>query len=103
MICSVTVRLLKPDSFDAFRAAWEPRPWPPELRRVVIARNDQEPDQVLTASFLDVDPDRLEAMRDDAEILGAEERRLHRIAEFEQATVFKGLFNVTEELTAASG
>ena len=28
MMCLVTVRRLKPDSYDEFRAAWTPDPWP---------------------------------------------------------------------------
>ena len=54
MLCAVTIRTLKPDSFDDFRREWEPKPWPPELRRVLVSRNEQDPDQVLTASFLEV-------------------------------------------------
>ena len=33
MICAVTIRMLKPGSFDQFRKEWEPRPWPPGLTR----------------------------------------------------------------------
>jgi hypothetical protein len=100
MMCAVTIRSLKPGSFERFREDWEPRPWPPELERVVISRNDQDPDQVLTASFLNVSAERLETLREDPVVLGAEESRLARIAECEQALIYKGLFEVVEDLSA---
>jgi hypothetical protein len=100
MLCAVTIRSIKPGSFDDFRREWEPRPWPPELSRVVISRNEQDPDQVLTASFIDAGPERFEALRDHPALLGAEEHRLSRIAEYEEELVFKGIFEVVEELQA---
>ena len=99
MICAVTIRMLKPGSFDQFRKEWEPRPWPPGLTRVVISRNEQDPNHVLTASFLDISVDQLDALRDDPDLLGAEENRLARIAQHEEALVYKGFFEVVEDLT----
>jgi hypothetical protein len=100
MMCSVTVRSIKPGSYEAFREAWEPDPWPPELQRVVISRNDEDPDQILTASYFDLDPEALEAVRDDTSRLAVEEARLHRFAEHVDHVVFKGIFQVLEELEA---
>jgi hypothetical protein len=100
MMCAVTIRSLRPGSFEQFREEWEPRPWPPELARVVISRNDQDPNQVLTASFIDVSIEQLDALRDDPALLGAEEGRLARIAEYEEALIYKGLFEVVEDLSA---
>ena len=100
MLCAVTVRSIKPGTFEDFRREWEPSPWPPELKRVVISRNEQDPDQVLTASYIDVEAERFDELRDQPALLGAEEDRLARIAQFEEALVFKGLFEVVEELSA---
>ena len=66
-MCLVTVRQIKPGSYDDFRAAWEPDPWPAQLQRVEILRNDDDPDQVMTVGYVDVTPDELEAMRDEAD------------------------------------
>lgn len=99
-MCAVTIRSIKPGSYEAFRRAWEPDPWPPELQRVLVSRNEQDPDQVLTASFFDLPPEELEAARDDARMLGAEESRLRRIAMYEDDVVFKGIFEVVEEIAA---
>jgi hypothetical protein len=87
-------------SFEQFRQEWEPRPWPPGLVRAVISRNDQDPNQVLTASFLDISLEQLDALRDDPAVLGAEESRLARIAPYQEAFLFKGLFEVVEDLAA---
>jgi hypothetical protein len=102
MMCAVTVRQLKPGSYESFREAWEPTPWPEQLVRAFVSRNEQEPDQVLTASFFDVHPSELELLRDEPELLNAEDRRLARIAEFEEAIVFKGIFEIAHELQAPS-
>jgi hypothetical protein len=100
MMCAVTVRRIKPGGYDAFRTAWEPDPWPPQLQRVLVSRRDEDPDQVLTASFFDLRPEELEAVRDDPNLLGAEEARLHRVAEHVEEIVFKGIFEVVEEIEA---
>ena len=98
MLCAVTVRMIKPGGYESFRRAWEPEPWPPQLARVLVTRNEQDPDQVLTASFFDLPAGALDAARDDTEVLEAEESRLRRIAEYEDAVVFKGIFEVVEDL-----
>jgi hypothetical protein len=100
MMCAVTIRSLKPGRFEQFRKEWEPRPWPPKLARVVISRNDQDPNQVLTASFLDVSAEELETLREDPAVLESEERRLARIAEHEEALIYKGVYEVVEDLVA---
>ena len=66
---------------------------------MVISRNEQDPDQVLTASFLDVEPEHFDELRDHPALLGAEEDRLSRIAKDEDALVFKGIFEIVEDLT----
>ena len=71
MVCAVTVRMLKPGSFDSFRRDWEPRPWPPQVSRVVVSRNEQEPNQVLTLTYVDVPIGRLDELRDDPVLVGA--------------------------------
>jgi hypothetical protein len=100
MMCAVTIRMITPGSYDRFRRAWEPQPWPRQLARVLVTRNEQDPDQVLTASFFDIPAGELDAARDDTQVLGAEESRLRRIAEYEEAVVFKGIFEVVEDLSA---
>lgn len=97
-MCAVTIRSLRPGTFEQFRKEWEPRPWLPHITRVVVSRNQQDPDQVLTASFLDLSIEQLEVLRDDPSLLEAEERRLARIAQYEEAFIYKGLFEIVEDL-----
>jgi hypothetical protein len=99
MLCSVTIRQLRPGHYDAFREAWTPQKWLPPVTRVVIGRNDELPDQVLTATFVALESaEDADAMRDEPELLVAEERRLQAISEHEEAVVFKAVFRVTEEI-----
>jgi hypothetical protein len=100
MVCAVTIRTLKPGSFESFRRDWEPRPWPPQVSRVAICRNEQNPDQILTLTNVDVPMGRLDELRDDPVLIGAEEERLERIAQYEEALVFKGFFEIAEELVS---
>ena len=101
MMCAVTVREIKPDSYDEFRKAWEPDPWYPRLDRALVLRNEDNPDQVLTIGFFSATQDELDTeVRDSPEILAAEERRLRRIAQFEERVVLNGIFEVADEVTA---
>jgi hypothetical protein len=55
---------------------------------------------VLTVSFLSLSAERLDAVRDEPAVLRAEQSRLERIAQYEEALIFKGLFEVAEDLSA---
>ena len=98
MICLVTVRQLKPGTYDEFRAAWKPDPWPEQLQRVEVLRNDDDPDQVMTVGYMDVTIDEMEALRDRPEILQDEAARLERIAPFEERVLVNGVFELVEEV-----
>ena len=98
MICLVTVRQLKPGSYDEFRAAWKPDPWPEQLQRVEILRADDDPDQVTTIGYLDITADEMEALRDQPEILEGEAKRLERMAPFEERILVNSVFELVEEV-----
>ncbi len=98
MMCLVTIRQIKPGSFDEFRAAWHPDPWLPQLQRVEILRNDEDPDQVTTIGYVDMTPDELDAVRDAPEILEEEARRLERIAPYEERVIVNGVYELIEEV-----
>lgn len=98
MMCLVTVRQLKPGSYDEFRAAWTPDPWPPQLARVEILRHDDDPDQVMTVGYMDMTADELDAMRDQEDVLAGEAARLARIAPFEEQVLVNGVFELVEEV-----
>lgn len=101
MMCLVTVRQIKPGSYEDFRAAWQPDPWPPQLSRVEILRNDDNSDQVITIGYVDATPEELEAMRDDPAILDGEARRLERIAPYEERVLVNSIFELVEDVRPA--
>ena len=100
MICAVTVRQLKPDTYERFREAWEPTCWKGHYSRVVVLRNDDNPDQVLTIGYFDKTFEEFDALRDDPELLRGEEARLRAIAEFEDSILVNGVYILEEELPA---
>ena len=97
-MCAVTVRQIRPGTYDEFRKAWEPDPWLPKLTRAIVMRSDDNPDMVLSIGFFDADVDEIDALRDDPAILAEEESRLRRISEFEEQVVMNGIFEVVEEV-----
>ena len=99
MMALVTVRQLKPGSYEDFRKAWEPTPWWPQLTRLQVLRNDEDPDEVVTVGYLDVTAEELEELRDRPDILESEAKRLERIAPFEERLLVNGVFEVVEELS----
>lgn len=97
-MCAVTVRQIRPGTYDEFRKAWEPDPWLPKLTRAIVMRSDDNPDMVLSIGFFDADVEEIDALRDDPAILAEEESRLRRISEFEEQVVMNGIFEVVEEV-----
>jgi hypothetical protein len=99
MLCAVTVRQIKPGSYEQFREAWEPEEWLPHLRRAVVFRNEDNPDLVLTIGYFEADQETMDAdVRDAPDVLAAEDRRLQRIAQFEERVVLNGIFEMVDEV-----
>lgn len=100
MMAAVTVRQIKPGSYEDFRRAWEPDPGLPKLRNAIVLRNDDNPDQVLTIGFFDTDAEGVDEIRDDPAVLRSEEARLRRIAEFEERVLLNGIYELVDEIGA---
>ena len=98
MLCALTVRRLKPGTYEEFRAAWEPDPWPDFLRGAYLVRNQDDENEVAAFGFLDLTPDSLDALRDDPEFLTREAKRMERIAAFEESVVLNAIYEVAEEV-----
>ena len=96
MICALTVRTLKPGSFDQFRDAFmggmEDEP-PEGFVRFDMLRNTENPDEVITFGFFDGTPERLR------EVAAAEgyEEQLEQIAPFVESVGADGLYEIVEE------
>ena len=98
MMCTVTVRRLKPGAYDDFRAAMEPRYWPAAMSHVVVLRSTEDPDEVCTIGYLDLDEAQMEELRDSPELLAAEAERLERVAPFSEEVLVNEVFAVVDEL-----
>jgi Antibiotic biosynthesis monooxygenase len=98
MICALTVRKLKPGSFDQFREAFmgDMEETPPEgFVRFNMLRNSEDPDEVISFGFFDGTPEQL---REIAAKEGYAEQ-LERIAPLVESVGADGLYEIVEERT----
>ena len=99
MICALTVRKLKPGTFEQFREAFlasEDFDNAPEgFVRFNMIRNTEDPDEVISFGFFDGTVDELRAMVAE---LGYEEQ-LERVAPFVESAGADGLYEIVEEFT----
>jgi Antibiotic biosynthesis monooxygenase len=98
MICALTVRKLKPGTFDQFREAFMGRleEEPPEgFVRFNMVRNSEDPDEVITFGFFEGSPEQL---RETASREGYEEQ-LERIAPMVESVGADGLYEIVEDRT----
>ena len=96
MICALTVRTLKPGSFDQFRDAFMGgmEDTPPEgFVRFNMLRNAENPDEVISFGFFDGS---VEQLREVASKEGYEEQ-LERIAPLVESVGADGLYEIVEE------
>lgn len=53
MLCALTVRRLKPGTFEQFREAWTSIEVPPGWSQTVTARSLDDPDEIVSFGFFD--------------------------------------------------
>ena len=96
MVCALTVRKLKPDTFDQFKAAFRPadQPLPDGLRRFYMLRGTTDENEVITFGFFDGTKDDLERTQDQ----GDYSERVDSVAPFVESVVVNGVFDVAEEV-----
>jgi hypothetical protein len=95
MIVALTVRRLKPGTYDAFRKAWEPDDWPSQWEKAYHVRNVNDENEVISFGFFKGTLEELQATRPAG---GGEEERQSRMAEFVDSTGADGLYEVIEEV-----
>jgi hypothetical protein len=98
MICVLTHRRLKPGSWEQFRAAWEPPEWAASLVRAYHVRSPEDPNEVISFGFFEGTMEDFERMSQEQEWIEREDRRLKRIAPFEEGSRFGGVYEVLEEI-----
>lgn len=98
MICALTVRKLKPGTFDQFKEAFMDgmEDSPPEgFVRFNMLRNAEDPDEAISFGFFDGS---VEQLREVAAKEGYEEQ-LERIAPYVESVGADGLYEIVEERT----
>lgn len=98
MICALTVRKLKPGTFDQFREAFmggmEEDP-PEGFVRFNMLRNTEDPDEVISFGFFE---GTVEQLREIAAKEGYDEQ-LERIAPLVESVGADGLYEIVEDRT----
>jgi heme-degrading monooxygenase HmoA len=99
MICALTVRKLKPGTFEQFREAFmasEDFDDAPEgVVRFNMIRNLEDPDEVIAFGIFDGGVDEFRAMAADTGYEG----QLERIAPFVDTVGADGIYEIVEEFT----
>ena len=104
MYAALSVRKLKPGSFDDWRQAWEPDEWPDTVKKAYILRNLANPDEVIAFGLSEAQLDELTSLRDDPGFQESERRRAERQAPHIESEPVSGFYEVVEVLhpTAAA-
>lgn len=95
----LTVRRLKPGTFDDWRKAWEPEDWPEEFKTAYITRKVGDPDEVIAFGFFEGD---LEAARADPAMREQQDRRTDKMAPHIESIGADGVYEVVEEVKPPS-
>ncbi len=100
MLCALTVRRLKPGTFEQFRRAWEPEVWVAGFTRAYHLRNVNDENEVVSFGFFDGTLEDAQRQRQEVDPDGQmEERRQRRMAEFVESTGMDAIFEVVDEVT----
>jgi len=99
--CALTVRKLKPGSYDEWRQAW----WPeseseemPEGAEVYIVRNTKDPDEIIAFGLFTGNKEEMEAMMDPEQ----ETKRQEAMAPHVESVGADGVYEVIEHIGSGS-
>ena len=100
MICTLTARRLRPDTFEQFRDAWGPRDTPPagagRWNPVYVCRDVRDENVVLTFGMFQGTLDDLRQAQREFDY----DAQVQAVSGFVDEVVFDGAFEVVEELRA---
>lgn len=98
--CALTVRKLKPGSYDEWRKAWSPEDdQTPDDADVYIVRNLKEPDEIIAFGLFEGELEELRASFDE----GAEQKRQEAMAPYIESIGADGIYEVIEHIGAKTG
>jgi hypothetical protein len=94
---ALTVRKLKPGTYEDWRRAWEPDQWPEGFSTAYILRNVDDPDEVIAFGFTDASREQLQ--RDPS--MQREEQRSERMKPFIESIGADGFYEVVDVVEPA--
>ncbi len=93
MHAALTVRKLRPGSYDDWRTAWQPEVWPEGAKMAYILRNVNDPDEIIAFGFFEGD---LPSLRGDERFREQQRARFDRMAPHVESTGADGVYEVIE-------
>jgi hypothetical protein len=94
MYCALTVRKLKPGTYDEWRKAWGSEEDIPEGAEAFIVRNLKDPNEIVAFGLIEGDLDELRQMISEDEERGRQEA----MAPFIESIGADGLYEVVERI-----
>lgn len=94
MHVALTVRKLRPGTYDDWRKAWQPGRAPEGAKGGYILRNVNDPDEVIAFGFFEGE---LGALRDDPDFAAEQQRRMEAMAPHVESVGADGIYEVVEE------
>jgi hypothetical protein len=106
-VIPLTIRRLKPGTYEQWRKAWDDPDDPDSLwvdaeEKAYIARSLEDPDVVVAFGFLNGDLDELNRLRQDPEVDRKMRKRVEAMAEFTEEVISDGSYAVVEVPTKES-
>jgi hypothetical protein len=92
---ALTVRKLKPGTYDEWRQAWKADPWPQGVQAYIL-RNLDDSDEIIAFGLTDRDADEL---RSDPQLQQQQRERQDAMAPFVESIGADGFYEVIDEVT----
>jgi hypothetical protein len=101
MYAPLTVRKLKPGTYDEWRKAWAggDEEDMPEGVEVYILRNTKDPDEIIAFGLFEGDPEQIRTMMDPEQ----ERKRQEAMAPYIESVGADGIYEVIERIGARAG
>ena len=100
MIAALTVRKLKPGTYDEWRKAWQGDDEDmPEGAEIYILRNQKDPDEIIAFGIVEASLEDMMATMDPA----VEEKRQEAMAPYVESVGADGMYEVIEQIGAKTG
>jgi hypothetical protein len=99
MYCALTVRKLKPGTYDEWRQAWGTEEDIPEGAEAYIVRSLTDPNEIIAFGLIEGDMDEIKATMDEDK----ERTRQEAMAPYIESTGADGIYEVIERIGAKTG